>query len=317
MKELEQMLKEGEEALLQQNFQRAEEKYAKVLTGQEEYYRALAYLGLAHLAFLTAKPEEAKKQLFAAIGITTDKKGNKDYGIYEKATALCKQYDPPTLPDLLHNAARIFPLHPTPFIELMKYYMLTCVVPPQRMLLSQMTTNYYRYSASTEEKKQFKDIIKLLAKEHFLYAQANGINPVDLAIDKWTWSFEVENWIKVSEPFYPTVCLTAYTAPNTITGYYIIEPVGITRLTPESYMFDHQQLYIQYTKKPMLDEPHTSGETIDDYIEDAGYIYYNTILMERYKKQIQDFLSRNNEVSQDIFKTFLISLAEEKQTRYN
>lgn len=317
MNELEQLLKEGQEALQQQNFLQAKEKYAKILAGQEEYYRALAYLGFAHLAFLTAKPEEAKKQIFAATRIITDKQGNKDYSIYEKATVLCKQYDPSILPDLLHNAIHSFPLHPIPFIELMTYHVVTLDIHTQRQLLSHMITNCSLYRASPEEKKQFKDITKVLAKEYFQFAQTTGMNPVDLAIDKWTWSFESENWIKVSEPFYPTLFLTAYTAPNTITGYYIVEPIGITRLTPEKYTFDHRQLHIKYTKKKLFDEPHTSGETIDDYVEDAADRYYNTILMEKYKKKIQDFLGGNNEISQDIFKTFLTSLAEEKQAKYN
>ncbi len=283
------VLQQAEDAFVKSDFSGAAQFYRNLLQGSHAEC-AQGHLGLARVCFATN--EDAQGHLLAAMRAAGRAK---EYGLCEKAIGLCKQHSPSAVPILLEESILLFPHNPQSYVELITHYQVTQALSPQRKLLSQMATQ--THTLNGEEKKHFTMVMNKLAEEYFFLAKDEK--------DKWLWSFEREHWLKVQSPYRLTLVLTAYLAPDILSGHYCVTPMTITRYNDTIYMFEANDLYVECIRNPQADTFCTHGQTIEDYVEDAMYTYYNDIIFQHYKNELIQYIQLHNNFDSEKFATFM------------
>ncbi|MBI4440875.1 hypothetical protein HY639_01790 [Candidatus Woesearchaeota archaeon] len=306
------LLRLGECAVEDNRLRDAQQIYEQVLTiVTEKDDRIDAHLALAKTLLLQQQIEPARQHLVKATHIHVGTDDIDAYKPYAQAIALCKTHAPPLMADLLEEATFAFPLHAGPFVQLFHYYQTQKAWPAQRTLLSRMISHEQCSSRPLPERYMFRDIAKALATDYFARAQ---INAVDLAVDKWSWGFECEHWIKVEKPIFPTVLLTAYNHPNTVGGYYLVELTGITQLGKNTYAFEPSDAIIQAVRQTYRpDKPYTRAETLEDYLEEGVDTYYNEHFIMSHGERLRELISTGMDAQS--FEQFLSSIG--RVEKYN
>lgn len=277
-------------------------------------HKVKAHLGLANIAFINKKKKDAKKHIEDALKTGPQYKGSKFYFLYDRAKELYQKYSHNSIPKLVEESTKVFPLFLQPFVELIGYYKigyynkqiknngqiktrdnLENLLNKQRVALSRMATNFNYFETEQTEKKQFRDITNFLAMEYFDSVK-NVKNEEKIANDRWKWDFEINGWIKVNEPFQTQLHITAYENPNSIKGEYLVKPKKITTNVDGksiSYFFELNDVIIKpLTKKDKI-ENCTHAETINSHLEYAISTYYNRRLIKSKKDNLIEFLTEN------------------------